>query len=140
MAERIMVETIVNENVEKVWDAYTSPAHIVKWAFADESWYAPRATNDLRVGGSFLTHMEAKDGSAGFDFTGTYDEVIPHKKIAYTMDGDDKRKVVVTFEELGNSTHVRVTFDPEGENPIEMQRAGWQAILENFKKHAENLS
>ena len=138
MAERIMVETIVNENVEKVWDAYTSPAHIVKWAFADESWYAPRATNDLRVGGSFLTHMEAKDGSAGFDFTGTYDEVVPNKKIAYTM--DDGRKATVEFEELGNSTHVRVTFDPEGENPIEMQRAGWQAILENFKKHAENLS
>ncbi len=138
--EHIVVDTMVNENIERVWDAYTKPEHIVKWAFADQSWYAPRATNDLRTGGGFLTRMQAKDDSAGFDFSGTYDEVIPHKKIAYTMDGEDKRKAVVMFEELGNSTHVKVMFDPENENPIEMQKAGWQSILDNFKKHAESLS
>ncbi len=125
----------MNESIEKVWDAYTMPEHIMKWAFADESWHAPRAENDLRVGGKFLTRMEAKDGSAGFDFTGTYDEVVPRQRIAYTM--DDGRKATVLFEEMGNSTYVKVIFDPESENSVEMQKGGWQAILNNFKKYVE---
>ena len=127
----------MNEPVEKVWDAFTNPKHITEWSFASDDWHSPRAENDLRVGGVFLTRMEAKDGSTGFDFGGTYDEVIPNKKIAYTMNGDDKRKVTVVFEEMGNSTHVTTAFDPENENPIEMQKGGWQAILENFKKYTE---
>lgn len=143
--EKITVQTPINEPIEKVWKYYTDPKHITKWAFADDSWHAPRATNDLRVGGKFLTRMEAKDGSAGFDFTGIYSVVMPPKdsdspvraKIAYTMDGEDKRTVTVEFEEFGPSTIAVVTFDPETENPIEHQRTGWQAILENFKKHVE---
>ena len=161
--EKITVSTTINEPVEKVWTEYTEPAHITKWAFADDSWHAPRAENDLRVGGRFLTRMvrrgwgpvarpepdEARRGRAirqeadmrdaedeeGFDFTGTYDEVIPLKKIVYTM--DDGRTAGIEFEELGNSTHVTVAFDPENENPIELQRSGWQAILENFKTYTE---
>lgn len=138
MTEMITVETIINEPVEKVWDAYNNPNHIVHWAFASDDWQAPHAENDLREGGRFLTRMEAKDGSAAFDFTGTYTEVIPNKKIAYTMDGEDERKAVIVFEEMGNSTHLMVTFDPENINPIEMQKGGWQAILENFKKYTES--
>ncbi len=136
--EQITIESPINEPVEKVWRCYTDPKHIMKWAFASDDWIAPRAINDLRVGGVFMTRMEAKDGSAGFDFTGTYTEVVPHKKIAYTMSGEDSRRVIVEFEEFANSTTIIVTFDPENENPIEMQRSGWSAILENFKKHVEN--
>lgn len=135
--EQITVGTTINEPIEKVWSAYTEPKHIIKWAFADNSWHAPRAENDLRAGGKFLTRMEAKDGSAGFDFTGTYTEVIPLQKIAYTM--DDGRTALIEFTELGNSTHVAVAFDPETENPVEVQQAGWQAILENFKTYTESL-
>lgn len=137
MAEKITVQTIVNEPVEKVWDSYNNPKHIVHWAFASDDWKAPRAENDLRAGGKFLTRMEAKDGSAGFDFGGVYDEVVTNKKIAYTM--GDGRKAEITFEEMGNSTAMSVAFDAENENPIEMQRGGWQAILENFKKYTEQL-
>lgn len=136
--KKITVEAPINEPIEKVWQYYTDPKHITKWAFADDSWHAPRAENDLRVGGRFMTHMEAKDESAGFDFAGTYTEIVPNKKIAYTMDGEDARSVTVEFEEFGPSTILVITFDPETENPIEMQRAGWQAILDNFKKHVEN--
>ncbi len=145
MAEKITAQTIVNEPVEKVWDAYNNPKHIVKWAFASEDWKAPKAENDLRVGGKFVTRMEAKDGSAGFDFGGTYSEVVPpnpsnpsgQARIAYTM--DDGRNAEIDFEEIGNSTAISIAFDPENENPIEMQKNGWQAILENFKKYTENL-
>ena len=127
----------MNEPVEKAWNAYNDPKHIVRWAFASDDWKAPRAENDLRVGGKFVTRMEAKDGSAGFDFSGVYDEVIPNKKIAYTM--HDGRKAEIIFEEMGNSTAIQIIFDAEDENSIEMQRKGWQAILENFKEHAEQL-
>ncbi len=143
--ERITVQIPINEPIEKVWTYYTDPKHITKWAFADDSWHAPRAENDFRVGGRFKTRMEAKDGSAGFDFSGIYTNVVPpnpsnaseRAKIAYTMDGDDKRSVAVEFEEFGTSTIVVVTFDPEMENPLEMQRVGWQAILDNLKKYVE---
>ncbi len=135
--ETITVQIVVNESIEKVWDAYTKPEHITNWAFASDDWHAPRAENDVRIGGRFLTRMESKDGSAGFDFTGTYREVESYKKIAYAM--NDKREVSVTFEEMGNSTAVTVVFDPENENPLEMQKSGWQAILDNFKKYVERL-
>lgn len=130
----VTVETIVSAPVEKVWRYYTEPTHITQWAFADATWHAPRAENDLRAGGRFVTRMEAKDGSAGFDFEGVYDEIILNEKIVYSFGG---RKAAVLFAKGGNGTKVTVTFDPETENPIEMQRAGWQAILENFKKHVE---
>lgn len=134
---QLTVEAIVNNEREKVWEAYTNPKFITKWAHADDTWHAPRAENDLKEGGKFLTRMEAKDGSEGFDFTGVYDEVVVPERILYTM--SDGRKASVVFEELGNSTHVRVSFDPENENPHEMQIGGWQAILNNFKTVAESL-
>src|SRR4051812_42055864 len=115
MRDQITVQTIVNEPLEKVWDSYNNPKHIVRWAFASADWQCPKAENDLKIGGRFTTRMEAKDGSAGFEFSGTYTEVVPHKLIAYTMDGEDKRKATITFEEMGNSTAVSVSFDPENE-------------------------
>jgi uncharacterized protein YndB with AHSA1/START domain len=133
----LRVESPINNDVAKVWEAYTNPKHIMQWNHADSSWHCPRAENDLRPGGRFSFRMEAKDGSEGFDFSGVYEEVIPHKKIVLVM--DDGRRAVILFEELGNSTHVSVSFDPENQNPHEMQISGWQAILDNFKKHAESL-
>ncbi len=137
MAEKIAVEVIINDSIEKVWDAFTKPEHIIKWAFASDDWHAPRAENDLRAGGKFNTRMESKDGSEGFDFAGTYDEVVPRQRIAYTM--DDGRIATVVFEEMGNSTYIKTIFDSESENPIEMQKEGWQGILDNFKKYVEVL-
>ena len=139
MTEQITVQAVVNVPVEKVWDAYTGPQHITQWNHASDDWHSPRAENDLRVGGRFTSRMEAKDGSIGFDFGGTYDEVVVNQRIAYTMDGDDKRKVLVTFTPEGEATVVSVQFDPENENPLDMQLEGWQAILGNFKKYAESL-
>ena len=107
----------------------------MRWNNASPDWHTPRAENDLRVGGRFLSRMEAKDGSAGFDFTGIYDAVVPMERIAYTM--DDGRKAAITFAPEGEGTHIAVTFDPESENSLEMQQSGWQAILDNFKKYAE---
>lgn len=133
--ESITIETNINAPVEKVWEHWTQARHIVKWNSASPDWHTPRAENDLRVGGRFISRMEAKDGSMGFDFGGIYDEVDPHQKIAYSL--DDGRKVKVLFLENENQTKVRETFDPEGQNPIEMQRQGWQAILDNFKKYVE---
>lgn len=133
----VTVETTVNAPVEKVWAAWTEPQHITKWCFASDDWEAPSAENDLRVGGTFKTIMAAKDGSFKFDFGGTYTAVKPHKFIAYTM--EDGRKVSVAFGAQGNTTKVTETFDIESENSEEKQREGWQAILNNFKKHAENI-
>lgn len=131
----ITVSVTVNVRVEKAWNYFTQPEHITQWCFAIDAWHAPRAENDLRAGGKFLTRMEAKDGSAGFDFTGVYNEVKLHEFFSYTM--EDGRKVKVSFSEKDNATIITETFDPESANPIEMQRNGWQAILENFKKYAE---
>lgn len=136
MSERITVEAVVNAPVEKTWEAYTNPEHITQWNHASDDWHCPSATNDVRTGGAFSIRMEAKDGSAGFDFAGTYDEVVPQQKISYTFGG---RKAEINFQPEGEATRVSVSFDPEEENPLEMQRAGWQAILENFKKHTEAL-
>ncbi len=135
---KITVETNINVPVQNVWEYFTKPEHITKWNFASDDWCSPRAENDLRVGGSFSYRMEAKDGSFGFDFGGTYDEVVPLERIAYTLGGDSNRKVVIVFESDGDKTHVTETFDPETINPEEMQRNGWQAILDNFKKHSES--
>lgn len=133
---KITVETTIDAPVEKVWEFYTETKHVTKWNNASEDWHTPWAKNDLRVGGKFVYRMEAKDGSAGFDFNGIYDEVNKYEIIAYTIEGG--RKVKVVFTKRGEeTTHVKVTFDPENENPIEMQRDGWQAILNNFKDYVE---
>jgi len=131
----ITIESTIKAPVEKVWKLWTGPEHIMQWNTASEDWHTTRAENDLRVGGKFLSRMEAKDGSFGFDFWGVYDVVKPHELIAYTL-GDD-RKVSVSFTAKGNETHIVSTFEAEGTNPIEMQRGGWQAILNNFSKYAE---
>lgn len=133
--QTITVETTINAPVEKVWANWTEPQHITQWSFASDDWHAPTAENDLTVGGKFLTRMEAKDGSFGFDFGGVYDEVRTNEFIAYTL--GDGRKVAITFISQDNNTKVIETFDPETTNPIEMQQAGWQAFLDNFKKYSE---
>ncbi len=132
---KITVEVTVKAAVEKVWKLWTSPEHIVKWNTASEDWHTPKAENDLRIGGRFLSRMEAKDGSFGFDFGGVYNDVKTNELIAYTM--DDGRKAVLNFIPNGNETKIIVTFDAENQNPIEMQKGGWQAISDNFKKYAE---
>ncbi|WP_153797636.1 SRPBCC family protein [Foetidibacter luteolus] len=131
----ITVENTVNAPVEKVWEFWTKPEHITKWNNASDDWHTPRAENDLRAGGSFSARMEAKDGSFGFDFGGVYDEVRTNEYIEYTL--GDGRKVQITFTDLGGSTKVTESFDAEGTHSVEMQRGGWQAILDNFKKYTE---
>ncbi len=131
----ITVEATVNAPVEKVWTYWSEPKHITQWCQASDDWHAPYAENDLRTGGKFKTTMAAKDGSVSFDFEGVYTNVQKHKVIEYAM--SDGRKVKITFSGNGNETKVIETFDPENTNPIEMQRGGWQAILDNFKKHTE---
>ena len=132
----VTVQATVNAPAEKVWKTWTSPEHITKWNNASPDWHTPHAENDLRVGGKFLSRMEAKDGSMGFDFGGTYDAVKPNEHIAYTM--GDGRKAKINFKAQGNSTHLDVTFEAENENPVEMQRGGWQAILDSFKRYTES--
>lgn len=131
----ITVETTVRTPVEKVWEYWTEPQHITKWNTASDDWHVPNAENDLRVGGRFLTRMEAKDGSFGFDFNGVYDEVRINEFISYTL--GDGRKVAITFMSQENETKVIEAFEAETTNSIEMQKAGWQAILDNFKKYSE---
>lgn len=132
----ITVETTVNAPVEKVWEAWTMPKHILQWNNASDDWHTRKAENDLRVGGSFASRMEAKDGSFGFDFGGTYDEVKQHERIAYTM--GDGRKVKVEFKVNEGSTTVTETFDVESTHSVEMQQQGWQAIMDNFKSYVES--
>ena len=131
----ITVEAAVNAPVEKVWQFWTMPDHIVKWNNASDDWHTPYAENDLRVGGKFLSRMEAKDGSSAFDFTGSYDEVLINELIAYKI--ADGRKVKITFTSSGNGCIVKETFEAEGVNSDELQRNGWQAILNNFKEYVE---
>jgi uncharacterized protein YndB with AHSA1/START domain len=131
----ITIETTVNAPVEKVWAYWSEPKHIMQWNQASDDWHTTSAKNDLRAGGSFSSRMEAKDGSFGFDFGGTYDAVEEKKLIAYTM--GDGRKVQVSFTRDGNATTVEERFEAERTNSPEMQRAGWQAILDNFKKYTE---
>jgi uncharacterized protein YndB with AHSA1/START domain len=131
----ITVQSTVNAPVEKVWKYWSDPAHITQWCQASDDWHAPHAENDLRTGGKFSTTMAAKDGSFSFDFGGIYDNVEEHKLIAYTM--GDGRKVSVVFTAKGDQTEVVETFDMENTHSEEMQRGGWQAILDNFKKYTE---
>jgi uncharacterized protein YndB with AHSA1/START domain len=131
----VNIETTVNAPVNKVWETWSKPEHITKWATATDEWHTPRAENDLRTGGKFLSRMEAKDGSAGFDFGGTYDEVRPNEYIEYTM--GDGRNVKTNFKEENGKTHITQSFEAEETNPVEMQRTGWQTILDNFKKYTE---
>ncbi len=133
--ERIKIETKVNAPIEKIWDYWVEPEHIVQWSHASDDWHTPRAENDIRTGGKFVSRMEARDGSMGFDFGGVYDEVIQYKRIAYTM-GDD-RSVTIDFNEENDGVRIVQSFDPESRNSREMQRDGWQAILDNFKKYVE---
>lgn len=132
---KVKIETTISGDINKVWEYWTHPEHITKWNFASDDWHCPSAENDLRVGGKLHSRMEAKDGSFGFDFEAIYDEVIEHKKISYTM--TDGRQAITNFENEDNKTKITTTFDAENENPIEMQKNGWQAILNNFKKYVE---
>lgn len=133
--EMLTIEATVNAPVAKVWEYWTKPEHITQWSFASDEWHTPNAENDLRLGGKFSSRMEAKDGSMGFDFWGTYDVVTGNEYIEYTM--GDGRKVKIWFTASGNTTKIVESFDPEDQNPAEMQQAGWQAIMNNFKKYAE---
>ena len=132
----ITVESTIKAPVKKVWDYWTAPEHITKWNAASDDWHTPRAENDLRQGGKFSSRMEAKDGSIGFDFWGTYDTVKPNELIEYTM--GDGRKATVRFYEKGNETTVMESFEAENTHPVEMQKGGWQAILNNFKSYTES--
>ncbi len=131
---KITVETIVNAPIAKVWNAYTTPADIKQWNIASDDWHTTKATVDLREGGAFLSRMEAKDGSFGFDFAGTHTKIVPQKLIEYSF-GD--RNGAVEFSSIANGVTVRSTFDAESEHPVEQQRQGWQAILNNFARHVE---
>jgi uncharacterized protein YndB with AHSA1/START domain len=132
----ITIETEVKAPIEKIWEHWNEPAHIVQWATASDDWHTTRATNDLKPGGQFVTRMEAKDGSMGFDFAGTYTNVVPMKKIAYKI--GDGRNVDIDFISKDNGYRIIEKFEAEEENPIEMQQGGWQAILNNFKKNVES--
>lgn len=131
----LSIEARVQADPAKVWEYWTNPAHITQWNFAIDTWHCPAATNDLRVGGSFSSRMEAKDGSFGFDFGGIYSEVLPQEKIAYTM--GDGRRCAVHFRPDNGGTAISSRFDAEEENSFDMQQMGWQAILNNFKAYTE---
>ena len=126
----ITVQTTINSNIEKVWKYWTMPEHIIHWYFASDDWHSPRAENDLKVGGKFLTRIEAKDGSFGFDFEGIYETVVPNKLIEYGL--ADGRKVSIEFIPDDNTTKVIEKFNAETINSIELQQTGWQAILNNL--------
>lgn len=132
---KITVETVVKAELNKVWHAWNNPADIKQWNAAQDDWHTTRSTVDLREGGKFLSRMEAKDGSQGFDFEGTYTRVAPHKTIEYRM--SDGREVKVEFVERAGHVLVKETFDAENENPPELQRTGWQTILNNFSRYVE---
>lgn len=132
----ITVRATIAAPLEKVWKCWTNPSDIVKWNNASDDWHTPSATNDLRRGGKFTSRMEAKDGSSGFDFEGVYDEVIINEYIEYTL--ADDRKVKIQFILNGDQSEVIETFEAENENSVDLQRMGWQAIMDNFKKHVES--
>ena len=133
--EKIKIDALINAEKDRVWEYYTQPKHITKWNFATDDWQCPSASNDMRIDGKYKARMEAKDGSFGFDFEATYREISPQDYFKYDI--IDGREVKVTFLSKANQTEVQVEFDPESLNPVELQRGGWQAILNNFKKYAE---
>ena len=130
----IMISVTVGAVKNKAWEYYTSPNHITKWNFADPSWHCPSATNDLTIGGRYVARMEARDGSFGFDFEATYTDVAIGESITYEFGG---RYATISFAGADGQVTVTVTFIPETQNPIELQRNGWQAILDNFKRYTE---
>src|SRR5688500_3272959 len=132
---KITIDTVVNAPIARIWDAWNNPEDIKQWNAAHESWHTTNSTVDLREGGKFSARMEAKDGSAGFDFEGTYTRIVPRKLVEYRM--SDGREVRVEFSEEAGRVLVRETFDAESQNPSEVQRQGWQAILDNFARHVE---
>jgi uncharacterized protein YndB with AHSA1/START domain len=132
---KITVETAIRADLAAVWAAYSNPDDITRWNNASDDWHSPRSRVDLREGGTFSTRMEAKDGSMGFDFEGTYTRVVPGELIEYRM--SDGREVVVRFSHGPKGAHVRVSFDAESENSTEVQQQGWQAILDSFGRYAE---
>lgn len=134
----ITVTTLVTAPLQQAWDCYTQPEHIVHWNFASDDWQCPSATNDLRVGGTYSARMEAKDGSFGFDFEVMYTEILPLQKISYTM--GTERSATVLFESEEGATRVTISFVPENQNSLELQQQGWQAILDNYKKHTETCN
>jgi uncharacterized protein YndB with AHSA1/START domain len=135
MTQKITITTTTSAPVERAWQAFTTPADIIKWNFASDDWCCPSAAVDLRVGGAYKARMEAKDKSFGFDFEAVCEEVVPLKALTLAM--SDGRKARTTFEAAGNGTRVTTVFDAETQNSIEMQRSGWQAILDNFRRHVE---
>ncbi len=134
-APKITVESTIKRNIDVVWNLWTDPKHITQWCNASNEWHTPRAENNVIKGGEFLTRMESKDGKIGFDFKGIYDEVRKNEFLSYTT--EDGRKVQITFTSNGSETFVSETFEAESVNSLEMQKGGWQAILDNFKKYAE---
>lgn len=130
---RITLETTVPVSPELAWAYWTEPRHITQWNQASEDWHTPHAENNLRVGGAFTSRMESKDGKYGFDFGGVYDAVEPHRLLASTL--GDGRKVITVFESVPAGTRIVETFEAEGENSVEMQRQGWQAILDSYRRY-----
>jgi uncharacterized protein YndB with AHSA1/START domain len=135
MSTTLIVKTSINASIQKVWAYFTQPTHVMQWNNASPDWHCPAATNDLQVGGKFVYTMAAKDGSFSFDFSGTYNDVLNEELLIITL--DDNRKMKVTFASIGDVTEVVEEFEPETQNSIEMQQAGWQAILDNFRKYVE---
>lgn len=135
MYNKITIQASINADIHTVWNKYTEPSHIIHWNFASEDWCCPSASNDLKVGGKYVARMEAKDGSFGFDLEAIYDEIETLSKIKYHF--SDNRVIEIFFESNNESTDVKIIFDAENENPQDMQRDGWQAILNNFKSYAE---
>lgn len=132
---KITIKTTVDAPIEKVWSAWTEPEHIVQWNFASDDWHCPSAEIDLTVGRKFKYRMEAKDGSMGFDFEGTFKAIDPGREIQFAL--DDGRRVTVSFEESSSGVRVIETFEAENELTGEQQRQGWKSILNNFRKHVE---
>lgn len=134
---KITVQCHVNAPMSKVWDCWTKPTHITQWNFASDEWHCPSVNNNLEVGGAFNWRMESKDGSMGFDFEGIYDQILHEQKIVYTM--SDGRSVSIDFNDEVNGVLVKETFEAEDQNQAELQKQGWQAILNNFKNYVEEL-
>jgi len=134
----IHIETEINAPLKTVWDYYNNLESITKWNQASPDWHCPLSSNDLRIGGRFKNRMEAKDGSFGFDFEGEYLDVIPNQKIVYKM--DDDRRVFINFQHQSNKTTIIIDFEAENMNSVEMQKEGWQAILNSFKSFVEHTS
>jgi len=135
--EPVTVEVVVNSDIDTVWETWVSPEHIKQWNNASDDWHTPHAEVDLREGGEFLSRMEAKDGSFGFDFRGMYQKIVPLQLIEYNI--EDGRHVSIVFEATADGVKVTETFDPEETNPVAMQKKGWQAILNSFAKYVESM-